>query len=53
MSDANELSVSCHIDAPPERVWDVMVNRQEEGGARRRGGRKWTGRSAVRAAPAT
>jgi uncharacterized protein YndB with AHSA1/START domain len=30
MSDANELSVTRLIDARPEKVWDVMVNRQEE-----------------------
>ena len=26
----NELSITRFIDAPPETVWDVMVNRQEE-----------------------
>lgn len=26
----NELSITRHIAAPPERVWDVLVNRQEE-----------------------
>jgi len=26
----NELSITRHIAAPPEKVWDVMVNRQEE-----------------------
>jgi uncharacterized protein YndB with AHSA1/START domain len=25
-----ELSVTTYIDAPPEKVWDVMTNRQEE-----------------------
>lgn len=30
MTDSRELKVSCHIDAPPEKVWDVMVNRMEE-----------------------
>jgi uncharacterized protein YndB with AHSA1/START domain len=31
MSDSNrELSLTRSIAAPPERVWDVMVNRQEE-----------------------
>ncbi|RXZ65877.1 SRPBCC family protein [Pelagerythrobacter rhizovicinus] len=30
MSDTRELSISRYIDAPPEKVWDVMVNRQEE-----------------------
>jgi uncharacterized protein YndB with AHSA1/START domain len=30
MSDANELSVTRYIDAPPAKVWDVLVNRQEE-----------------------
>jgi len=30
MSDANELSVTRFIDAPPHKVWDTMVNRQEE-----------------------
>ena len=30
MSDARELSVTRHIAAPPETVWDVMVNRQAE-----------------------
>ncbi|BBC73777.1 ATPase [Altererythrobacter sp. B11] len=30
MAETNELSVTCHIAAPPERVWDVLVNRQEE-----------------------
>ena len=27
---ANELSISRHIDAPPAKVWDVLVNRQNE-----------------------
>ena len=26
----HELSVTLYIAAPPEKVWDVMVNRQEE-----------------------
>ncbi|EDL48976.1 SRPBCC family protein [Erythrobacter sp. SD-21] len=26
----NELTVTRFIDAPPEKVWDIMVNRQEE-----------------------
>lgn len=26
----NELSISRHIAASPEKVWDVLVNRQEE-----------------------
>lgn len=30
MTHSKELSVTCHIDAPPAKVWDVMVNRQEE-----------------------
>ena len=30
MSDTRELSVTRYIDAPPEKVWDVMVNRLEE-----------------------
>ena len=30
MSDTNELSIVRQIDAPPEKVWDVLVNRQEE-----------------------
>jgi uncharacterized protein YndB with AHSA1/START domain len=30
MSDAKELSVTRFIAAPPAKVWDVMVNRQEE-----------------------
>lgn len=30
MSETHELSVTRFIAAPPERVWDVMVNRQEE-----------------------
>jgi uncharacterized protein YndB with AHSA1/START domain len=31
MSEAlHELSVTCLIDAPPERVWDVLANRQNE-----------------------
>ncbi len=30
MADLKELSVTTFIDAPPEKVWDVMVNRQEE-----------------------
>jgi uncharacterized protein YndB with AHSA1/START domain len=29
-SMAHELSVTRHIAAPPARVWDIMVNRQEE-----------------------
>jgi len=30
MTDTKELKVTCFIDAPPEKVWDVMVNRMEE-----------------------
>jgi len=30
MNETNELSVTRLIDASPERVWDVMVNRIEE-----------------------
>lgn len=30
MTDTKELSVTRHIAAPPEKVWDTMVNRQEE-----------------------
>ena len=30
MSDLKELSVTCHIAAPPEQVWEVMAGRQEE-----------------------
>lgn len=30
MSDTKELSVTRYIDAPPAKVWDTMVNRQEE-----------------------
>ncbi len=30
MTDTRELSITRLIDAPPERVWDVMVNRQKE-----------------------
>ena len=30
MSDVKELSVTRFIAAPPAKVWDVMVNRQEE-----------------------
>lgn len=30
MADTRELSLTRYIDAPPETVWDVMVNRQEE-----------------------
>ena len=30
MADTKELSVTRYIDAAPETVWDVMVNRQEE-----------------------
>lgn len=30
MSDTKELSLTRHIAAPPETVWDVMVNRQQE-----------------------
>ena len=26
----NELTVTRFIDAPPEKVWDIMANRQEE-----------------------
>ncbi len=29
-SDPRELSVTRFIDAPPARVWDVLVNRQDE-----------------------
>lgn len=27
---ANQLSISRYIDAPPDKVWDVLVNRQDE-----------------------
>ena len=30
MSDPKELRVSVQIDAPPEKVWDVMANRMED-----------------------
>ena len=30
MSDVKELSLTRHIDAPPEKVWNVLVDRQEE-----------------------
>src|SRR3546814_4609661 len=30
MTDTNELTITRYIDAAPETVWDVMVNRQEE-----------------------
>ena len=30
MQETNELSVTCVIDAPPAKVWDVLANRQEE-----------------------
>ena len=30
MSETKELSVTRYIDAPPEKVWDTMVNRQTE-----------------------
>lgn len=30
MTDNRELSIDCHIDAPPEQVWRVMTDRQEE-----------------------
>ena len=30
MSDTRELSLTRYIDAPPEKVWDTMVNRIEE-----------------------
>ena len=30
MSEVKELSISRYIAAPPAKVWDVMVNRQEE-----------------------
>lgn len=30
MADKRELSVTRYIDAPPQKVWDVMANRQEE-----------------------
>jgi len=30
MTDTRELSITRLIDAPPEKVWDVMVSRQEE-----------------------
>ncbi len=29
-TETRELSVTRYIDAPPEKVWDAMVNRQEE-----------------------
>jgi len=30
MTDTTELTLTRHIDAAPARVWDVLVNRQEE-----------------------
>ena len=30
MSETRELSLTRYIDAPPEKVWDVLANRQEE-----------------------
>ena len=30
MSDNNELSVTRYIAAKPDKVWDIMVNRQED-----------------------
>jgi uncharacterized protein YndB with AHSA1/START domain len=30
VTETRELSVTRYIDAPPEKVWDAMVNRQEE-----------------------
>lgn len=30
MSETRELSITRYIDAPPEAVWDVLANRQEE-----------------------
>ena len=30
MSETRELSLTRYIDAPPEKVWDVMANRQAE-----------------------
>ena len=30
MADKRELKISRYIDAPTDKVWDVMVNRQEE-----------------------
>jgi uncharacterized protein YndB with AHSA1/START domain len=30
MSDNLELSITRFIEAPPEKVWDTLVNRQEE-----------------------
>lgn len=29
-ADARELCVELYIDAPPEKVWDIMTERQEE-----------------------
>lgn len=29
-ADARELRVELYIDAPPEKVWDIMTERQEE-----------------------
>tara|TARA_R110000782_G_scaffold117364_3_gene207608 strand:- start:39859 stop:40317 length:459 start_codon:yes stop_codon:yes gene_type:complete len=28
--DSRELSVECTIDAPPQKVWDIMTGQQEE-----------------------
>ena len=30
MTETRELTITRYIDAPPEKVWDVMVNRQPE-----------------------
>ncbi len=30
MKHPHELSVTCLIDAPPAKVWDVLVNRSDE-----------------------
>ena len=30
MTETRELTITRYIDAPPEKVWDVMVNRQQD-----------------------
>ena len=42
------LSVTRYIDAPPAAVWDIMTNRQTEGGAPNRGAQRLSHKTGVR-----
>lgn len=53
MNNSRELSLTRHIEAPPDKVWDVLVNRQEEWFCPKPGAPRSTIRTAGPAAAAT